>query len=49
VILSETTVRIAQPPCPDPSDAVAFDRVLILRFSDTVDAASLDVVIKDTY
>ncbi len=47
VILSETAVRIVQPPCPDPTDAVAFDRVLILQTSDTIDPASLEVVIQD--
>ncbi len=47
VILSDSKVLIVQPPCPDPTDAVAFDRVLILRTSDTIDAASLEVVIQD--
>ena len=47
VVLSETVLRIVQPPCPDPTDAVAFDRVLILRTSDTIDPASLEVVIQD--
>jgi len=47
VILSETGVRIVQPPCLDPTDAVAFDRVLILHTSDTIDPASLEAVIQD--
>lgn len=49
VVLSDSKVLIVQPPCPDPTDAVAFDRVLILRTSDVVDAASLEVVIQDHY
>ena len=49
VVLSDTKVLIVQPPCPDPTDAVAFDRVLILRTSDILDAGSLEVVIQDAY
>ena len=49
VVLSETRLLIVQPPCPDPSDAVAFDRILILRFRDTVEAASLEVVLQDAF
>ena len=49
VVLSEGKLLIVQPPCPDPTDAVAFDRVLILRFSDTVEASSLQPVIQDHY
>jgi len=47
VVLSDSKVLIVQPPCSDPTDAVAFDRVLILRTSDIVDPASLEVVIQD--
>lgn len=49
VVMSDTQVLIVQPPCPEPTDAVAFDRVLILRFSDTVEADSLQAVIQDHY
>jgi hypothetical protein len=49
VVLSDTRLLIVQPPCPDPTDAVAFDRVLILRFSDTIQAASLEVVLQDAF
>ncbi len=49
VVLSDSKVLIVQPPCPDPTDAVAFDRVLILRTSDTIDPASLEVVIQDGF
>jgi hypothetical protein len=47
VVLSESRLLIVQPECPAPTDAVAFDRVLILRFADTMDAASLEVRIQD--
>lgn len=49
VVLSDSTVLIVQPPCSDPTDAVAFDRVLILRASDTIDPASLEVVLQDAF
>lgn len=49
VVLSDSKVLIVQAPCPDPTDAIAFDRVLILRTSDTIDPASLEVVIQDHY
>jgi hypothetical protein len=45
LFLDAGSLLLVQPPCPNGSDAIAFDRVVVLRFSGPTDAASFETVI----
>lgn len=47
LFLDAGTLLLVQPPCPNGSDAIAFDRVVVLRFSVPTDAAALVTVLQD--
>lgn len=38
---------LVQPPCPDPSDSIALDRIVDLQFSKPTDSSTLDLVIQE--